>query len=455
MKYLAPLALLLTLGCTSDQGAVVGPSAPTLPQPISSSDPGATPSPSPQTRGEGVSWVLVSSGNRWSVALTNNNRVPQSVFVACYTDPDRDVATQKLHEPATTSILDPGATKTLSAALPCGKWQCDAVEGISASVPKTSPFFGSNLIVGRIGTHRGGVCEPPPPPDCVNCPPPPVCDVAALNTENAVAEALCEQSQGIYTFELDEKACTFTSTCDPPVCNVSDLARKADAACEFDFKLDVMACTYKCLPPPECNLFELRKDAKKECGVDNFKINERDCSFKCLPPPVCDAKELLVEATKECGSLEVKSVDFDACTFECNPPPVCDPDDFLKEARKTCGHSHLVDEIDYKKCVFTCHPNPPQDLCHVKSNGDLEQLLGIIEPEYSSHRHHDNDYDGLCKVKSKKKSKKSDKSDKSEKKVYVCHVKKSGKDKTLKLKPKDVFEHVPGHSKDYMGKCHK
>ena len=63
------------------------------------------------------------------------------------------------------------------------------------------------------------------------------------------------------------------------------VARDADAECEFDFELDVMAC-----------------------------------SFECLPPPICDGQELIARAVIECDFLEVKSLDFEACTFECNEP---------------------------------------------------------------------------------------------------------------------------------------
>ncbi len=177
--------------------------------------------------GGSFSWRIVSADDRWEVELTNNERT-RPVFVACYKDPDRDIATQELYD-VTRGRVRSGETITLSAETPCGNWQCDAVEG--ENVLKTAPFFGSNLILGRIGRRSGGACNP------------------------------------------------------PPVCNVSQLARDADAECEFDFELDVMACTFTCLPPLEC-----------------------------------DGQELIARAIIECGSLEVKSLDFEACTSECHEP---------------------------------------------------------------------------------------------------------------------------------------
>ena len=200
--------------------------------PHSSTAAGESASPAPVAPsvgpgGDGFSWRIVSVGARWTVELTNNERT-RPVFVACYEDPDRDIATQELHDYA-RGVIQGGEKREFSAETPCGNWQCDAVEG--EHVPKTAPFFGSNLILGRIGRRSGSACDPP----------------------------------------------------DPLVCNVSQLARDADAECQFDFELDVMACT-----------------------------------FICLPPPTCDAQELIAEALEECGALEPKSFDFEACTFECN-----------------------------------------------------------------------------------------------------------------------------------------
>ncbi len=274
--FIAITAVSMLLSCGAQS---TGPTdlAPTTERSSTVAGEPATPAPvapSVGPGGDGFSWRIVSVGERWEVELTNNERT-RPVFIACYEDPDRNIATQELHDVTRGEILG-GKTRVFSAETPCGNWQCDAVEG--EFVPKTSPFFGSNLILGRIGRRSGGACDPPPPPVCTDCPPP------------------------------------------PPVCNVSELVRDADAECEFDFELDVMACTFTCLPPLECNVPELVAEATLECGEEQFSLDFDECTFECdppPPPPECTEDVLFLEAKKECGEDNVKSLDVFNCTFEC------------------------------------------------------------------------------------------------------------------------------------------
>ena len=203
MKRLALIAILFQ-GCESSPAAVVGPSEVAL-NPVSTSLPptaGAPPSPvNGQPAGDGeLSWRLSPSDDTWTVEVTNSFDKNKNVYAACFHDPDRDIATQTYYNPRPVDrgVVHPGESRTFSAPIPCGQWQCDAVEG--EVVPKTSPFFGSNLIVGRIGTRA---CAPAREPAPV---PEPACD---LSPEELLAKAVlgCGSHDDIQSIDFD--ACIF------------------------------------------------------------------------------------------------------------------------------------------------------------------------------------------------------------------------------------------------------
>ena len=161
---------------------------------------GAAPSPGVQLPGDGeLSWRLSPTDDTWVVEVTNSFGKKKNVFAACFNDPDRDIATQTLYHPHPTDRggIYPGESRTFSAPIPCGQWQCDAVEG--EVVPKTAPFFGSNLIVGRIGTRA---CAPAPAREPA---PAPAC---SLSSAELLAKAV-EDCGFLEVESIDFEACTF------------------------------------------------------------------------------------------------------------------------------------------------------------------------------------------------------------------------------------------------------
>jgi len=160
-------------GTQSPTGSSPGGSA-ASPAPAPSTDPPSVVTPSSGEDGAGTLSIDLSprtSETEWCVDASNGgDNLTRWVTVACYNDPDRSIPGQTLFS-STPGKLGAGESALVCAAKPCGKWQCDAVD-LRGLPPKTNPEFGSNLLLGRIGTNRDQGCEPPiePPPTTTTTP---------------------------------------------------------------------------------------------------------------------------------------------------------------------------------------------------------------------------------------------------------------------------------------------
>lgn len=188
--------------------------------PLVASNAGVPVEPPPPTTIAGSTGILYaepapSTETQWCASISNPTPVDQWAVSVCYEDPDRDVATQRLFGDPKPLKVRPGERLASCANKPCGAWQCDAVNSRELP-PKNSPYFGQNLLLGRIGTNRDSSCSPPPPPptcEGAQCePPPPPCDHEQLGED-----AFLECEHGVKS--LNYIACTFECAPPPPTCN--------------------------------------------------------------------------------------------------------------------------------------------------------------------------------------------------------------------------------------------